>query len=150
MSPLCAVSAASVLPGLVSTELEDSREGEGRHHPTSRQSTREASLVSFHQLWVLGPEAVSRLAKQITDFRWLSGSLPRRGWDAFRGVGGASSPGVWAGLPPQGVWAGLPPRGVGGASPTLWAGLQPKEWAELPPRAWASPENSRISEAFHE
>lgn len=108
MSPLCAVSAASVLPGLVSTELEDSREGEGRHHPTSRQSTREASLVSFHQLWVLGPEAVSRLAKQITDFRWLSGSLPRRGWDAFRGVGGASSPGVWAGLPPQGVWAGLP------------------------------------------
>ena len=95
MSPLCAVSAASVLPGLVSTELEDSREGEGRHHPTSRQSTREASLVSFHQLWVLGPEAVSRLAKQITDFRWLSGSLPRRGWDAFRGVGGASSPGVW-------------------------------------------------------
>ena len=127
------VSAASVLPGLVSAELEDSREGEGRHHPTSRQSTRGASLVSFHRLWVLGPEAVSRLAKQITDFRWLSGSLPRRGWDAFRGVGGASSPG-----------------GVDGASPTLWAGLQPREWAELPPEAWASPENSRISEAFHE
>lgn len=116
------VSAASVLPGLVSAELEDSREGEGRHHPTSRQSTRGASLVSFHRLWVLGPEAVSRLAKQITDFRWLRGSLPRRGWDAFRGVGGASSPGGVGGASSQGcgrgfpyLVGGAPAKGMGGA-----------------------------------
>ena len=127
MSPLCAVSAASVrgaggLPG---------RRGEAPPHLWSEH--QRASLVSFHRLWVLVPEPVSLLEKQITHFRWLSGSLPRRGWDAFRGMGGASSPG-----------------GVGGASPTVWAGLQPKEWAELPPGAWASPENNRISEAFHE
>lgn len=74
---------------------------------------------------VLVPEPVSRLERQTTHLRRLSGSLPKRGWDAFRGVGGASSPGVWA-------------------------GLQPKEWAELPPGAWADPENNRILEAFHE
>ena len=112
MSPLCGVSAASVLPGFASTELGDSREGEGRYHPTSRQSTRGASLVSFHRLWGLGSRACQPPGKTdnspqtawwIPPEAWM-GRLPGCGRRFLpRGVGGAPAKGM----------GGAPSRGLG-------------------------------------
>ena len=118
--------------GHLSWNAEDTADSNGPRHRHRR--------CGFAGVWLGNLENIQlgykgyRSSPLLHGFRSGRTSAPlARGLGSAEGVGGASSPG-----------------GVDGASPTLWAGLQPREWAELPPEAWASPENSRISEAFHE
>lgn len=98
--------------GLVSAETAALTEGVWRPRPHRPRSNRRGLPSPSAGSGLLVPGSVSRLERQRTHPRRLSGSLPWCGWDSFPEGGRGFLPGVWAGPPPR-VWAGLPPGGVG-------------------------------------